>query len=262
MSTKRKVCFDTELEAFNILRSRTPLGNNSTLGDNRPVFGGSALSSDNQGSDNQNNDNQEIIFYRDPNVLLRRDRIAEFYPARHLDRTRKINAIARLVLYFAILYFFATGNLFLPLIGLVGLYLLIKNVLPKQLTVNHTGGMGYGFGACYQSQTESPYKSQIQPTCDNPFMNPTVNDFMTRVDRDPAPSITQEPIASKVNDLFTERLYLDIDDIWQRQNGQRQFVTNPNTMIPNDQEGFARFLFDNPNHACRENYICKNDLRW
>ena len=67
---------------------------------------------------------------------------------------------------------------------------------------------------------------------------------------------------TSVNDLFTERLYLDIDDIWQRQNGQRQFVTNPNTMIPNDQEGFARFLFDNPNHACRENYICKNDLRW
>ena len=255
MSTK--VCFDTELEAFprsNTLRSRTPLG------DNRSAFGNSVLSGGNQNNGDQNNGDQEVIFYRDPNVLLRRDRIAEFYPARHLDRTRKINAIARLVLYFAILYFFATGNLFLPLIGLVGLYLLIKNVLPKQLTVNHTGGMGYGFGTCYQSQTESPYK--IQPTCDNPFMNPTVNDLMTRVDRGPAPSITQEPVASKVNDLFTERLYLGIDDIWQRQNGQRQFVTNPNTVIPNDQEGFARFLFDNPNHACRENYICKNDLRW
>jgi len=210
------------------------------------------------------------IFYKCPNILIRCDRISEFYPARHLSKTRKFNAIARFVLYFAILYFFASGNAFLPLIGLCSLYLIAKCYLPRWTetfcqTSRQCGGLGFSDLETDIQHQNRWFREDMRvpkPTCDNPFMNPTVNDFLTKVDLGPAPDISQEPIASQVNNLFTDQLYLDIDDIWQRRNGQRQFVTNPNTTIPNDQEGFARFLFDNPNHAGRESYICKNDKRF
>jgi len=197
-------------------------------------------------------------FYRVPNILFDSKRLLEFYPNKNLSANRRLNAIARFLIYFGLLYFFASGYSIILLLMVFALYLLAtyqsmnKSVKQKQ----QTGG------ECLLTENMKLDRICTLPTKDNPFMNPTVNEYLTNVDRPPACPITEPEVKSRVNDLFMDNLYLDIDDIWEKRNGQREFVTQPNTQIPNDQEGFARWLFDNPNHACRENYICKNDLRF
>jgi hypothetical protein len=43
-----------------------------------------------------------------------------------------------------------------------------------------------------------------------------------------------------------------VDDLFNRNTSQRQFYTTPVTTIPNDQTGFARWLYKLP-ETCKEN---------
>jgi hypothetical protein len=91
------------------------------------------------------------------------------------------------------------------------------------------------------------------PTEDNPFMNPTVDDFnkenvpvACNVDDDEIKNI-----GKKINDSFNADLYRDIEDVFNKKNSQRQFFTVAHS-VPNDQEAFARWCYKFP-PTCKTN---------
>ena len=43
---------------------------------------------------------------------------------------------------------------------------------------------------------------------------------------------------------FEHNVYRDVDDVFDRRSSSRQFFTTPNTTIPNDQSGFAKWLYE------------------
>jgi hypothetical protein len=89
-----------------------------------------------------------------------------------------------------------------------------------------------------------------KPTVDNPFMNPSVDDF-NKEDTPKACNADDEDIRKDIELKFNEDLYRDIEDVFDKKNSQRQFYTVAHS-IPNDQEGFARWCYKFP-ATCKTN---------
>jgi len=98
----------------------------------------------------------------------------------------------------------------------------------------------------YYDQDDGVQRKVVYPTVDNPFMNPLLTDYIDRPNRIAASSTTEDltgKIACDVNSKFYFNLYRDVDDIWEKENSQRQFYTTAATTIPNDQETFAKWCY-------------------
>ena len=88
------------------------------------------------------------------------------------------------------------------------------------------------------------------PTKDNPFMNPTSNDFEIE-DPPEACNVDDDDIKEKMTECFNDGLFMDVGDLFERENSQRQFFTVPQ-MNPPDQTAFANWLY-------KTDDICKVD---
>jgi len=85
-------------------------------------------------------------------------------------------------------------------------------------------------------------------TPDNPFGNPLPGDNEI-LNSTPLcdPDLHKEVIENN----FERDLFSDINDVFQRNNSQRQYTTQPSTTIPNDREGFMTWCWETP-------YVCKD----
>ena len=94
-----------------------------------------------------------------------------------------------------------------------------------------------------------------RPTVDNPYMNPSVNDFNKEEIPPPvACNADDEDIHKEIDKTFDADLYRDLEDVFNRKNSQRQFFTVPHN-VPNDQEAFARWCYKFP-------ATCKTDQEY
>jgi hypothetical protein len=86
--------------------------------------------------------------------------------------------------------------------------------------------------------------NKIKPTQDNPFMNPSINDFNTENITVPANSDDKD-IQIDADIKFNDDIYKDFQDVFNKKNSQRQFFTVAHN-VPNDQEAFARWCYKFP----------------
>lgn len=103
------------------------------------------------------------------------------------------------------------------------------------------------------------------PTDNNPFMNILVPEYYEpNTQRPPACSTEDTPdseqLKDEIEDKFQVNLYRDTGDLFEKKNGQRQFYTNPITTIPNDQDGFAKWLYGNAPSCKDDRYDCHGDF--
>ena len=92
-------------------------------------------------------------------------------------------------------------------------------------------------------------------------MNVLMSDYIENPNREPACPLDEE-IKEKIEESFNFNLYkgLNEDDLFNRNNSQRQFYTNPATTIPNDQTSFANWLYKT-SPTCKENTIgCSRNI--
>jgi hypothetical protein len=89
-----------------------------------------------------------------------------------------------------------------------------------------------------------------KPSVDNPFMNPSVDDF-NKDDVPVACNADEEDIKKEIDLKFNADLYRDVEDVFDKKNSQRQFYTIAHN-APNDQEAFARWCYKFPT-TCKTN---------
>ena len=90
------------------------------------------------------------------------------------------------------------------------------------------------------------------PTGPNPFMNMLVDEIGTNPNKAPATNTDTAEIARTWSDQFQTRVYGDSTDVFQHNQNQRVWLTQPSTSIPNDQESFANWLYRVPGKTCKE----------
>jgi hypothetical protein len=83
------------------------------------------------------------------------------------------------------------------------------------------------------------------PTASNPFMNVLFTDYVDNPDRSSAPpDINNSSVKQSIDEAFskTSDLFMDTSNKYGLMQSARQFMTQASTTIPNDLDGFQRFL--------------------
>ena len=97
-----------------------------------------------------------------------------------------------------------------------------------------------------------PLPDHTPPTSRNPFMNILLDDIKYHPQRPAASSVDQPDVAQTMDDYFRIQWFSDPTDVFGKNQGQRQFITQPSTTVPNDQGSFADWLYKIPGKTCKE----------
>lgn len=106
-------------------------------------------------------------------------------------------------------------------------------------------------------------KKCIKPTKENPFMN--LNILNGKYDGDnnmfSACSIENSKISKNIDKYFSENVFRDTDDLYNKSLLPRQFYTMPSTTIPNKREKLGDWLY-NKGPSCKENNLKCYDVKY
>ena len=198
----------------------------------------------------------------DPNILLRQDYILEFFPTENMVYEQKLNAISRMVILITVVSFFMSKSfrlLIISIITLTAIYLLYKYQdndnkikINKQKIANEN----------FENQNIDKIKNLLNkknvfemPNSENPFGNVLNTDIATNPNKNPAPPAYNENVSNQILEQakqvvrdsnpeqpdISDKLFKDLGDQYIFEQSLRQFNTNPNTTIPNDQAAFSDF---------------------
>lgn len=194
----------------------------------------------------------------DPSVLFDSSRMVEFVPTEDMTRVEKLNAIARLAIYAGVLMsivYQQTVYFYISLV-VIAITWLINRAFPesalqqeqRQQGQRQQGQRQSGGGGGRVDENGNPFQ---EPTKDNPFMNVLLTDYVDNPTRPSAGDIEDPTVRGDIQKMFDHGLYKDVDDVWNRNNSQRQYYSNPSTTIPNDRDSFMNWCWNTP-------YVCKD----
>ena len=205
------------------------------------------------------------FWINDPSILLKQDKLNEFWPRKEMPFEDKINAITRLVILLTFLGYLITFSFRVLLIGILPLAIIVVLYLiqnrksqgkqsMKELFSNRLPGVfpRYTNPATYEKNEEK----FVKPTPNNPLMNvllPEIKYDPTR--KGAAPSfnpVVEKEINESVKEFvekpfdnpnINKKLYGNIGDELVFNRSMLQYNSVPNTVIPSDQKAYLEFLY-------------------
>jgi len=208
--------------------------------------------------------NDEKIWYEDLQGFITSNNYFTLLPSENMLLQEKLNALLRFFLYLGIILALIKADSRYLFFGIVAaiisilVYEMYKvQVKRKENFMNEKGITIVDNKVCSLS------------TVDNPFMNATMADYGYNPSRPAACNVLNEDVKEQMDENFNERLFKDVGDLYGKMASQRQFYTMPVTTIPNDQTGFAEWLYgtgptckEGNGMACRlTTYLDKTRIR-
>ena len=217
------------------------------------------------------------FWLNEPTILFNKNQITQIWPSNKMSNTEKLNAISRFVIIASLLGYLLTLNFKMLLICVVTLAVLAI-LFHVQSNQNKENAASSGSSS---SSSSTPQNKKIKESFINQILyndlksdytspnkhNPMMNVLLPEISYDPnrneaAPSyniavekeINMNTKDSVVDTMFSDekdkqreyikkKLFSDLGDNYNFDFSMRNFYTNPNTTIPNDQGGFANFCF-------------------
>jgi hypothetical protein len=198
--------------------------------------------------------NNDDFWLNNPQILIQPARLPEFFPSGLMTRLEQLNAVVRFCFYLSVLLILLKQNINY-------IYIFLTSLVMTFLI--------YQYDPKLKEKSESEYfnnkskrdvlKNYVEPTYDNPFMNPSLLDYTENPNRESLNNksfVNQNDLNLDIEKKFSYNLYQDVNDIFGKTNSQRQFYTTPITTIPNEQSNFANWLYNKP--SCKDNngYQC------
>jgi hypothetical protein len=181
----------------------------------------------------------EPLWSDEPTTLFTKDNWWKFVPTATStqDIPTAMNAILRFSVYLFTLLFLATGKSSY----LVGIPMaMILTVLAAKIFPRVQGL----FVESFKDTVDALINDYTYPTAKNPFMNPLLTEILDNPNRLEAAPVTSTEVKEKIKEAFqqTSDLYMDTSDKFDMAQAMRTFHTVQSGMIPNDQDGFLKFL--------------------
>lgn len=199
---------------------------------------------------------EDKIWYEDPIAfLMDAEDALRILPNKSMTLNDQLNAAFRFSLYFSIIVFIVKRdmNVFFFTV-FVGIMTVIIHKHEQSVSLNKKKVMEH-----LNVGTSSSQKHCILPSKHNPFMNVLGTDYTDFPNRPSACS----PMSVKTQTAMRKNYELgtvkDVDDVFNRRTGERQFYTTPSTTIPSDQTSFAKWLYETK-PTCKERSMqCTRD---
>jgi len=193
-----------------------------------------------------------IPFWSDKiSILYDKNFILDIIPKKEYDLNRKLNALLRFTIYYSLIVFLMDTKKKYVLTFIIGMaiftYLIeykYKDAFMDKVNnklMNNTHDMNI-----------NDLSSDCRiPTKDNPFMNPLLSDYGTDKSKPACQSYNNKGVQRVTEDYFEEDLYKDVNDIFGKENSQRQFFSVPGNSVPNDRDTFMKWCYQTP-PTCKE----------
>ena len=204
------------------------------------------------------------FWYNQPTILYEKEYLFEIFPIKEYDIVRKLNALVRFSIYYAVimyLYNRDTNVISVPLVVCLLSYFIWKRNVGVQSDVVQTNLRNdkptpdvVGILATNNKPTLSDGENDVcsLPTKDNPFMNTPF--FDVAADKElpkSCVSYDNKGIQRKIESEFNKGLYRDYTDIFGKENSQRQFFSVPGRDGIPDQGSFAHWCYRTTD-TCKE----------
>jgi hypothetical protein len=196
-----------------------------------------------------------------------------FWPCLKATNEQNANSITVLIIYISIITAIVTKT-YTPLyMGVLGVamvsmfyytYFVPQPVVPQPpVSLEPMRNMYYG------PEVNGPQNLGVEPklrrpTPNNPFMNVNVTDYdkpqefknYNRYKEAVYPTPQTEEVRLEVKDDFIDGLFQDPSGkIFDRQNSQREYVSQPVGGVPSRQNEFAQWLYGKPHGTCKSSSI-------
>lgn len=176
-------------------------------------------------------------------VLYKRNNLLEIIPFTNMNLNTKLNAIFRLSIYFSFIMFMIKKDYrYLLIIIIIGILTIIiaRNYSRLNIENNPVDNI------IVDSNSNDDYEGCKIPTPENPFMNPTFEDYENGNLKKACNSYDNTVIRELENEYFNQGLYRDQFDVFENSNSQREFYTMPVNSIINDTVKFAEWCYKTP----------------
>jgi len=175
---------------------------------------------------------REVFWFNDPANLF--TNWSRFLPTNDMTVPEALNAVVRFTIYSSLLIAVITQKtwylLLIPLVMAASVVLVKMFPTTQILKETFSGGVS---------------SSYATPKASNPFMNVLFTDYVDNPDRAPAPpNINNDAVKQSIDEAFakTNDLFMDTSNKYGLMQSARQFMTQASTTIPNDLDGFQKFL--------------------
>ena len=216
----------------------------------------------------------------DPNVLLHRDFIFEFFPVDTMSYNQKLNAVTRIVILLTALSFIVTQNVrILVIAGItIGAIYLLHVHKEREAAKDKKRREAFdnpGLTYLDQNGIDLPTNAFMAPDSHNPFSNVLVTDIQYNPTKKPAPPASNDNVSRDIltqakqmvidanpgQPTIADKLFQDLGDEFVFEQSMRPFHSNPATTIPNDQGAFADFCYGSM-VSCKEGnlFACARNL--
>jgi len=187
----------------------------------------------------------DSFWFNDYSIIFDKERLIEFVPTNNMTNNEKLNALLRFSIIITFVLFLKNKNynlLIIPVISaLITLYIYKFNTIEKKNN---------------ELDLSEDYENSkcLKSTEDNPFGNTLLTDVSNYKKKEEA-CLIEENI-DEINNHFNKGLYKDVNDLYGKNNSQRQFFSMPNTNeygIKNgDSVKFANWLYNSGKSTCKE----------
>lgn len=198
----------------------------------------------------------EKIWYEDVLGFFNNENYYRVIPMQTMTMEEKLNALVRFFIYLGLILAVLRANYKYLFFGIVAAMMSValyeyeksRKVRTEKFLEKHNIDV-------------VDNKVCARSTVHNPFMNPTVIDIVENPDRPAACVLENDKVHDLVEANFEANMFRDVSDLYGKMSSQRQFYTVPSTTIPNDQEGFAKWLYGT-GASCKEGngQQCYNNL--
>lgn len=186
----------------------------------------------------------ERIWYQDVNGFFSIGQLGKFWPSTEMTFAQQLNASLRFSIYFSLVVLLVKGGpdrwnilfvpIFMALFTMAAYHVHEKRKRDEKAVLDRMGLKKEGYG--------DAERVCVKPSENNPFMNVLVSDYAQNPERPAACRLVGDARAD-AKAFFDQNLYRDVDDVFHKKASDRQFYTMPATTIPNDMNGYAKWLY-------------------
>lgn len=226
------------------------------------------------------------FWFENPNILLDKDYMFEFFPIETMNYNQKLNAITRIIIVLSIIGFAISGSIRILVISAITIFAIFlfhyyhekekqKNEAKKPNLDKIENFDNPAMAYLKESGNNIPTDVFDVPSSSNPFSNVLITDYDYNPNKKPAPPAFNDnvntDILKQAKKLVSEanpdqpdiadKLFKDLGEQFVFEQSLRPFNSNPNTTIPNDQGAFAEFCYGSM-ISCKEGnkFACARNL--
>ena len=204
------------------------------------------------------------FWMNDPSILINKEHIFQLWPMSFMSFNEKLNSLSRLIIIFSLMGGLIFRSIKAITTGIVVLFLIAL------LKAGSISNLTEGFSSLEDAEevNENMDKEEIddikiqvssykKPTSNNPLGNVLLTEIYDNPERKPAPPAfyhgMDEEIKNKTKEMIKEinksnvdiekKLFQDLGNNTVFDYSMRNFYSTANTQIPNDQNGFTKFLY-------------------